>query len=125
MTAAPVDLTIPATTMAPSQARAALGELADDLSDEILEPARLLVSELVSNSVRHGATGPDSRVRVRAEIVPRGLRIEVSDWGVGFSPAVGRLRDDGGFGLLLVARLATRWGIDCQGITRVWFEIVR
>lgn len=118
-----VDVTLPTNARAPAVARQVLRRFGSELPDGLLDDAALLLSELVTNSVRYAATGPGSRLRLRVERRPAGIRVEVLDWGPGFSPRAARLRDDGGFGLLLVQRLATRWGIEQTDTTRVWFEI--
>jgi len=106
-------------------ARRALGRLRSDLDGPTLESLRLLVSELVSNAVRHaGAPNVDLLVMVTRPSV----RVEVADPGPGFEPE-GRRRDqdpEGGWGLFLVASLADRWGVAREGSrTRVWFELER
>ncbi|MGH2967935.1 MAG: ATP-binding protein, partial [Solirubrobacteraceae bacterium] len=83
---------------------------------------RLLVSELVTNAVRHA----DGEV-VRLVVALSGgvLRIEVHDPGRGFEvsePSHDPLRSSG-WGLVLVAELADRWGVDHLPRTRVWFEM--
>lgn len=95
-------------------------ELGQDAFD-----ARLLVTELVANSVQHAGLGPGELVRVRASLAGCVLRIEVEDAGPGFatferrrSPTV-----EGGRGLELVAVIATRWGVERNGRTVVWFEM--
>lgn len=120
-----VDVTLPSTARAPREARDAVRRLGSELPADVLDDAVLLVSELVTNSVRHAAAGPGSRVRLRIEQLHGGVRVEVLDWGPGFALRAARPRDDGGFGLLLVRHLATRWGIDRNATTRVWFEIER
>lgn len=55
---------------------------------------------------------------------PVACRVEVRDRGAGFVP--GRLEPqgaDGGYGLLLVDRLASRWGVEAADGTAVWFEL--
>ncbi|MFG2123150.1 sodium/proline symporter PutP [Streptomyces sp. NPDC048710] len=66
----------------------------------------LIVSELVTNAIRH-ASGPIS-LRL---ILDRGLICEVSD-ASSTSPRMrhARTTDEGGRGLLIVAQLARRWG---------------
>jgi signal transduction histidine kinase len=107
---------------APLVARQALDDVAADLDPAILEDARLLLTELVTNSVRHGE-GEQVRVIVDrpADDV---LRCEVVDDGHGFLPiARPRRRDEiGGWGLRLVERMASSWGVR-QGSTHVWFEL--
>lgn len=65
----------------------------------------LVVSELVSNSVRHGDTdGIDVKVTTDEELI----RIEVTDDGPGF--AMDDPRGDG-MGLAIVEKLSERWGM--------------
>jgi anti-sigma regulatory factor (Ser/Thr protein kinase) len=85
---------------------------------------RLLVSELITNAVRH-VTGSAQPVELAVRIGAGAIRVEVRDGGSGFKPA--RKPEprgaDGGFGLFLVERMASRWGVDTQDGTRVWFEL--
>ena len=86
---------------------------------------RLLVSELVTNSVRHADMPPPGTVTVDVSLDARKIHVEVRDSGSGFEP---RGRRDGqskagGWGLYLVERLADRWGVMRNSFTRVWFEI--
>jgi len=109
------------TPRAPGQARDALHTL-PALHRSLLGDAQLLVSELVSNSVKYGGDGP-VRLIVRAEDSGR-VRIEVVDRGGGFVP-VARDRpatEAGGWGLHLVETLTDRWGV-YEGSTHVWFEL--
>ena len=111
------------TPTAAAEARAALGALDGTVDGTILDDARLLVSELVTNSVRHAGV----RDRVGLEVVsrPDHVRVEVIDYGTGFEPRP-RTPDqevDSGWGLHLVERIADRWGVDGTRGKRVWFEI--
>jgi anti-sigma regulatory factor (Ser/Thr protein kinase) len=100
----------------------------DELEDAERSDAALLVSEVVTNSVRHAGM-PDGEIRVHAEVDEETLRVEVIDGGPGFVRRPPQARPDaedpGGWGLVLVDRLADRWGVDRDGPTRVWFEIDR
>ena len=97
-------------------------DFADVLPAETVDRARLLISEVVSNAVKHG-DGPV--VRVLLDGVQGGeLRCEVTDEGHGFVP---KARDKpstalGGWGLHLVETLSRRWGVR-EGSTHVWFEL--
>ena len=71
---------------APGSARRAVGRLADRLPRARLEGLQLLVSELVTNSVRHAGMGPDGRIRVRVRLDRDSIRLEVTDGGPGFVP---------------------------------------
>jgi anti-sigma regulatory factor (Ser/Thr protein kinase) len=109
---------------APAEARQALDPLRDELDADTFADLRLLVSELVTNSVRHGQLRAEHRIHVRVA-VGEVLRVEVGDAGVGFDPAAAQPREDlvGGWGLYLTGRLAERWGVDRRGSeTWVWLE---
>jgi anti-sigma regulatory factor (Ser/Thr protein kinase) len=111
------------------EARERLGatdlELAPSTRDRLL----LLLTELVTNAVRHGGANTGRSVCVRVVRSPRSIRVCVTDPGRGFAWRGRPLRRpaaDGGFGLVLVDRLAWRWGIQPQErSTTVWFELRR
>ena len=88
---------------------------------------RLLVSELVTNSVRHAGLGEGSRISLHIESRPEVVRVEVTDPGSGFVPDMRAITiaQESGWGLYLVDELADRWGVDAVGGTHVWFEIDR
>jgi anti-sigma regulatory factor (Ser/Thr protein kinase) len=106
-----------------------LGDEGDDGVDgTILADATLIVSELVTNSVRHANVGVQKLLSVDVTTLEDRLRITVSDPG---SPGEPRLvpagpADTHGFGLRLVDRLATAWGVTHEpvGTTQVWCEIL-
>jgi anti-sigma regulatory factor (Ser/Thr protein kinase) len=119
--ASSVILDLPRSLRAPGQAREAL-ETLPDIDRSLLGDAKLLVSELVTNSVKYGGDGP-VRLVVRSEDSGR-VRIEVVDRGGGFVPKA-RTRpatEVGGWGLHLVESLTDRWGV-YEGSTHVWFEL--
>jgi len=110
---------------AAGRARNEIGRLREELDGPVLECVRLLVTELVTNSVRHaGAAAVELVVQVGADRV----RVEVANPGVPFEPLVreaGR-ESESGWGLFLIDRLSDSWGvIDDAGYQRVWFEIAR
>jgi anti-sigma regulatory factor (Ser/Thr protein kinase) len=111
---------------APTLARTALRSLNGSLAG-LGHSVRLLVTELVTNAVKHAGAGPDRTVRVRLECSAGRVRGEVIDDGPGFEPSVRSSIDplEDGFGLTLVDQLADRWGVDVDESTRVWFEIER
>lgn len=110
---------------APAAARTAItGLLAGQVDATLLDDLRLLVSELVTNAVRH----PHSQGHIEMTVGLAGarVRVEVSDPGNGFAkPAVSQPPPDaiGGRGLLIVDRVASRWGVTNGKPTRVWFEL--
>jgi anti-sigma regulatory factor (Ser/Thr protein kinase) len=109
-------------------ARARLDALQGVVKEEMLDDLRLLVSEVVTNSVRHAGLRPSDRVDVHVIVEPRRVRAEVVDPGTGFEPPAHppTVGASAGWGLFLVGRVASRWGVDrTDGHTRVWFEIDR
>jgi anti-sigma regulatory factor (Ser/Thr protein kinase) len=106
-------------------ARRALARLRADIDPPLMETLRLLVTELVSNSVRHAQS---ETVVLKVVVGRSAVLTEVTDEGPGFDPAQTGPSGakDSGWGLFLVERLAHRWGVaqeaDC---TRVWFELLR
>jgi anti-sigma regulatory factor (Ser/Thr protein kinase) len=115
------------TDRAPAAARQCVERLQGRLDPDGLETMRLLVSELVTNSVRHAKLGSSGWIRIAIEERSRALRVAVSDPGIGFEgrPGPPRPGDPSGWGLHLVDQLADRWGVSRDGETKVWFEIDR
>jgi anti-anti-sigma factor len=113
---------------APAQGRAAVEAAARGLADELHDILLLLVSEVVTNAVRHGCLDPDDKVRLSLTRGGGAIRVEVEDPGPGIpEPMPGN--DDGddplresGWGLVLVNQLASRWGV-ARDPSRVWFEL--
>ncbi|MES9518983.1 ATP-binding protein [Streptomyces capoamus] len=92
------------------------------------DPARLIVAELTANAVLHGRV-PGRGFRLTLSVTERRvLRIEVTDTRGDRLPARGAAPDpsaESGYGLLLVAELADRWGVR-QGpvpCKTVWAEL--
>src|SRR4051795_11870969 len=74
---------------AAAAARRALGGLGELVSHRRLADIALLVSELVTNSVRHGGAGEDDRLELAALREGQRLRVEVTDWGPGGGAGAG------------------------------------
>ena len=110
---------------AAAHARAALGVLDGRVDAGTVDDIRLLVSELVTNSVRHSAAARGASVRLAVATRGRSVRVEVVDAGRGFDPKPrAKPRDEaGGWGLHLVDQIASRWGVTTTRGARVWFEI--
>lgn len=124
-----LDLSLPVAVESASSARHQMRELSGVLETQVIENVSLLVSELVTNTLRHAGLGPSDRVDVRVRANDRRVRVEVVDRGRGFhlndnlAPSADRL---GGWGLYLVEQLANRWGVDDAAPgTSIWFEIDR
>jgi anti-sigma regulatory factor (Ser/Thr protein kinase) len=112
---------------APGIARAAVNRICGslDLSQSEQHTLTLLVSELVSNAVLHSSGPADAPVFLAATVGEDVVQIAVTDAGRGFAPRPQDHRTGGGYGLYLVDRAASRWGIDQVDGTRVWFELAR
>jgi anti-sigma regulatory factor (Ser/Thr protein kinase) len=118
------DLRVPADLRTVSRVRRSLEELG--LPPTLLGDAKLLASELITNSIRHAGLGPEDQVRIRAAWSGTKLRVDVFDRGGRFGPApiAGSIRPlpgaESGWGLYLVDRVASRWG---PRAGRYWFEL--
>jgi anti-sigma regulatory factor (Ser/Thr protein kinase) len=108
---------------APRLAREAISQL--DAIASIRDDATLVVSELVTNAVRHSGSDEDDELELRVEMTPAGITISVRD--VGRTPGTPMLRrrgsGPGGLGLHIVAAIAGRWGVEDESGRRVWAEI--
>jgi anti-sigma regulatory factor (Ser/Thr protein kinase) len=119
-----LDFRLRPTRTAPLRARRALSQLRLPLP--LAFDAQLLVSELVSNSVRHAGLGRDDLIRVTAHWSGDRLRVHVRDGArpTHASPVAGAIRPapgaESGWGLYFVDRLASRWGTTAGGY---WFEL--
>jgi serine/threonine-protein kinase RsbW len=113
---------------APAIARAAVADqlLAAGVDGSLGQTVVLLVSEVVSNAVRHSSAPPDTSIELEARVTDDAVWIAVTDAGAGFTP---RPRDPErvgeGYGLYLVAKAARSWGVESDRGTRVWFELAR
>jgi anti-sigma regulatory factor (Ser/Thr protein kinase) len=117
-------LELPATSFAPARAREAVREAAERFGVDADDRwrAEMIVTELVTNAVRHGPGGP---VEIAIEVGGSGMRGEVADPG----PGIRNLdlerhlgTDEGGRGLFLVDALSDSWGLS-DDHSRVWFEV--
>jgi diguanylate cyclase (GGDEF)-like protein/PAS domain S-box-containing protein len=93
------------------------------VDEDVLERAVLLISELVTNSVRHAGSA-----EIRVDIWPTAgsIAVVVTDDGPGFPPVaqLATVSDrGGGFGLGLLDALSEAWGSGCDGEAWVWFEV--
>lgn len=110
----------PASERTPRAARDAVSLVAGDIPTEALETARLLTSELVTNSVVHG---PPAIVGVFIDVGRDRIRIEISD-EADSPPRAAPPGREGGYGLTLVEALASRWDTAREGDRNVtWFEL--
>jgi len=89
---------------------------------ELAADAALVISELVTNAVRHAGT----EVRVALELRDGRLTVSVHDRGPGLPHLIPPAeRDFGGRGLAIVARLAEAWGVAVadDGGKAVWCRL--
>jgi anti-sigma regulatory factor (Ser/Thr protein kinase) len=126
----PAEVAIPMGVHAPGVARGVIAQsLADRVAPSVLETALLLVSELVTNSVRHSGASEGEAVVVRVHLWRDGVRLEVEDPGRRgvIAPRPPDLLGGGGMGLHLVQRLSVRWGVvrAAEGPTCVWAQLPR
>ena len=100
-----------------------------DMPDRLIEDAKLLASELVTNSIRHAGLGPQDFIEIAVSWSGRVLRVIVWDrtTDLALSPVVGQFRPspgvDSGWGLYLVDRIASRWGTSLDRRAGYWFEL--
>jgi anti-sigma regulatory factor (Ser/Thr protein kinase) len=122
------EIELPRKLESAAAARQAVGDLVGRLPDDVIGDVRLLVSELVTNALRHADLGDDDKIVLAMDVRDDAVRVEVRDSGKGFEPP-GELTGDPerieGWGLYLVSTLADRWGVEGDGATRVWFELDR
>jgi anti-sigma regulatory factor (Ser/Thr protein kinase) len=108
--------------------RAVREELSDALPGRKLADVELLVSELATNSVRHGGCGESAELAMEADVRPDRVRVRLSDPGSGFEaaqPDAPPSGATGGYGLVLLERLSDRWGTQRDEGFSVWFEVER
>jgi anti-sigma regulatory factor (Ser/Thr protein kinase) len=105
---------------APAALRARLTDLVgDQIGRDALARLQLVGTELVNNAVVHG----DGEITVTVAVTDERVRLDVADHGSG-APEVGVREggEHGGWGLQIVNRLSSRWGV-IEGTTHVWCEI--
>jgi transcriptional regulator with XRE-family HTH domain/anti-sigma regulatory factor (Ser/Thr protein kinase) len=110
----------PNNDLAPGLARAALAATAVGVAPDAYEVAELLISELVTNTCTHATS---RWVDVAIELGGEALRMTVGDQDP--TPITPRPPDaGGGWGLALVGRLATRWGVErARSGKTIWVEL--
>ena len=121
-----LNLTLTEDSGAATTARRALLEGNGMLPPAIRDDVLLLVSELVTNAVRHAGAGPERPLQVQLLHRPPCVVVAVADEGPGFTrrpnPSAGS--ESGGWGLFLVDQIADRWDVEyTKSGSRVWFKI--
>ena len=123
-------VTVPHEGSGVSQARHAFAdEMATaKVSDEVRQDAMLVISELVSNAVKHAAPLQGGNVRVSCSIDDKCLRVEITDGGAVTrpNPAVATVFALGGRGLDIVRTICREWGVvqEDHSVT-VWADVPR
>jgi anti-sigma regulatory factor (Ser/Thr protein kinase) len=109
-----------------SQARSVIEPLGPTLGKDVSADLALMISELVTNSYRHSGAG-DGEINVEVEVSHDRVRAEIRDQGEGFKaePVPAKKRGSGGWGLVIVDRLAESWGVRSGSPSCVWFELAR
>jgi anti-sigma regulatory factor (Ser/Thr protein kinase) len=123
---AEIDLRLPPEPEVVTTARHALDQLTDLLPPEKLEDVRLVVSELVTNSILHAGLSADDQISLKVTVSDGAVRGSVCDPGPGFGmPSEPSPRSDlsGGWGLPIVETISDRWGVEGNRHACVWFEI--
>jgi serine/threonine-protein kinase RsbW len=95
------------------------------LSGSDLAAASLVLTELVTNSIRHGCTSSDDQIDVFLQRSDGKLRMEVTQTGPLYEPDDVRSRRPGetrGWGVLLMDRMSSSWGVDSER-KLVWAEL--
>ncbi|MGI8425752.1 MAG: ATP-binding protein [Actinomycetota bacterium] len=119
-----LELHLPARRESVRVARHALEDLAE-IPVAVFEDLKLLVSELVTNSIKHSGLNSADLIELRVKSELGVVRAEVADNGPGFKqePPPPITARESGWGLFLVEQLSDRWGLSVDGETRVWFEL--
>ena len=100
--------------------------IAADICDSAVCDVALVISELLSNALRHAAPLPGSKIRVAWRIDTGNVQVSVRDGGAQTVPELGEPTQGatGGRGLRIVEKLSRRWGASTgdEGTT-VWAEV--
>lgn len=123
---AQLDRSLEAGAEAASRARRALADLKAPMPASVLQDLELLVSEVVTNAVRHGGGADGHPIDMSVRVDERRVRVEVADRGPGFEPdpLPPTMFQESGWGLYLVGQLSDRWGVERTDLgASVWFEI--
>ena len=125
-----VRIELPADQFAPAKARRAVEGLGASIPPRCLQDLRLLVSEVVTNVVRHACfpDGSEPLMVMKVAVDEQGkVKASICDAGAGFEPpARPRPREDksGDWGLYILDKISDRWGTRREGrLFCVWFEL--
>jgi anti-sigma regulatory factor (Ser/Thr protein kinase) len=120
-----VSFSVPGGTRAAGVARRSVLSVQAGLPGGIRHRLALLLSELVTNAIQYGGAGSHETVQVRLASSSDRVRVEVFDPGANGAGPRDRVEEGGGYGLMLVDRLADDWGRQdtSSGGTLAWFEL--
>jgi len=120
-----IETRLPQEPASVAEARGALEPIEPHLDADTLGTLRLLVSELVTNSVRHGQAERAGEIELSVSVSEETVRVEIADPGPGFevSPRAEAQDQGSGWGLHFVEVLSDRWGTERDESMRVWFEL--
>ena len=108
---------------APAEARRSLVPLDRVVPSDQLDDLRVMVSELVTNSVVHSGLKGGEPIVLLVKVLPERVRVEVADPGRRFPDVFKPPRRHNGRGFMIIDRLADRWGTERSSLTKVWAEL--
>jgi anti-sigma regulatory factor (Ser/Thr protein kinase) len=124
-----VEACLPLDVQAPGAARLIVADfLRDRVAPRLFDTAQLIISELVSNSLRHNAVPSEQTVVIRVSLERSAWRLEVEDPGGGGVLAPDPERAVAGrLGMNLVQSLSNCWGVEhaAERGTRAWAFLPR
>jgi len=111
---------------AAGEGRHALDRLEGSIDSAQLSELRLLVTELIGNSVRHATPRASEEIELSVRASRERIRVEVANSAPGFTPLPRPEDADeaSGWGLHILEALSDRWGTAEDERMRVWFELV-
>jgi anti-sigma regulatory factor (Ser/Thr protein kinase) len=125
-TSADLEIRLPVDALAPRRARSALAAIEPLIPESLVEDLRLLVSEVVTNSVRHAGMCAEDEITLWVTVLADRVLVEAWDSGPGYetsSREPGQEASVPGLGLFLVDLLAKRWGAESGVRCHTWFEL--
>jgi serine/threonine-protein kinase RsbW len=123
-----IEVRLPLDVPAPEAARIVVARaVSKHVPPWVLERAQLVVTELVTNGLRHSGGSAGASVRVRVGLVAGEIWLEVEDAGSDRVAAQRAPNPDAGdgFGFHIVQTLSECWGVEraAHGPTRVWAQL--
>ena len=107
-------VSLPTSATAARTARVELAAFLDEcgVSPGVIDDAVVIISELVTNAVRHAASGLGGKLRMECNVDLSQLRLQVSDGGRHTRLSLHEQGAVGGRGLSIVAALADSWSLE-------------